>query len=395
SDDFLVCGTDPTPSVDDITVEASCDLDVDVDISEPVITLDQCDMIYTYTITATDECGRSTSCEWVRTEECPCDPYCTVTQGFYGNPGGLYCDGESTSEVLEYLMSLGALTIGRADLTQSFTVQPGEWACILLSLPGGGDPEVLGPENGSYDADCLPSNIQHTDGVWDNTLAAQTLTLSLNVRIPDDPMGGGELIDLEIEAPCFSTWESTDCDNEGAEPILTTLDTFCIPEAVYNALVTAASPNNPTVGDLLDLANSVLGGVNDYGLALGDVTEALKAINNGFDFCRIVSEYFSTPPPMALLDPGILQTGTSWFAGDVEIASWPSPTRGEINILINTDLQKEFSVVIFDRLGKVVRTDGMIAGHKSFDLSHLDDGLYFIRVTNSGINYTAKVVKTE
>ena len=68
-----------------------------------------------------------------------CQPYCTFTQGFWGNAGG-FVDGLSTTEILEDLLEEGPIFIGDGE-DCGFLIPDAQ--CVLNLLPGGGRPRPL------------------------------------------------------------------------------------------------------------------------------------------------------------------------------------------------------------------------------------------------------------
>ncbi|MCM2315256.1 MAG: PKD domain-containing protein, partial [Thermoanaerobaculia bacterium] len=237
----------------------------------------------------------------------PCEEFHTVTQGYYGNPGGKYF-GMTTEQILGALLAPplagpGPLTVGLPSHSANFsTVQ-----CILLRLPGGGTSAVLpagdagdcpgvtkvrSTRNGTGNTNGL---LLDKDGTYTNTLLAQTITLALNLRldayITHKNLGMWEL------CPTVTTKETVmgpdgvliPNPDPGPDGVLYTADdtkTISIPQSVIDALK-ATLGGNPTVADLLDFCNQALGGVAT-GVSLTDIGAAAEAINRGFDMGRFV-----------------------------------------------------------------------------------------------------------
>ena len=68
---------------------------------------------------------------------------------------------------------------------------------------------------------------------------------------------------------------------------------------------------------------------------------------------------------------------------------YPNPSNGIINIEISES--NNFTVTINDILGKVISTDE-IHSNTTLDLQYLDKGIYFVKVSNSTITNTTKVI---
>ncbi|WP_423128874.1 hypothetical protein [Gaoshiqia sp. Z1-71] len=225
-----------------------------------------------------DECGNPASvCITVTVLPCGED-FCTLTQGFYGNEGGLYCDGRTTTELLTDLLDTD-LVIGCAG--HSYTIPAGSAACVIGILPGGGPSSVL---NGDYTC----GDLVNKQGTLTNSLLAQTITLGLNLRLDPD------LADLTItpyydageNVYVFWTSQSSICKGEEGEasPVGDWLP-FYLPASVL-------SGGSVNIGDLYAMANDALCGM-DVGVSLGNLAMAVGAINDGFDECA----FLSTIPP--------------------------------------------------------------------------------------------------
>jgi hypothetical protein len=389
-DEELECGEIPNPTEDDVTVSTSCDLVPIITISEAAIEQIGCNSYtYTYTYTVDDGCGRTDECERTYTIMCPC-LNCTLTQGFYGNEGGVYCDEYTTPDLLDHLLGLGPLTIGRPDMNRSFTIQPDEGDCIIQVLPGGGPSKKLKNGNGGFNANCVPSNIQYNNGQdrLRNSLAAQTITMALNLRL-DESLG-----ELSLLAQCFSTYESTSCDPDLAMPVPGTLpDTFCMAASVYD-LLSLGGTVDFDVTDLLVLANNALGGMN-VGVPLADITESLAAINEGFDECRIISEYITPDAAQMLQQPLIVNNPVE---SDLEqLSIYPNPTNDIMFINHSLQIDKPASLWILDLNGKTIEHIDFV--EDSFnqkievDATSYPNGTYMIRLANTETVLWAKFIK--
>lgn len=177
---------------------------------------------------------------------------CTLTQGFYGNYGGIF-NGQTTSELLWDLLSTD-LYLGAPG--HSLTLTQDNVDCLIGRLPGGGKPAKL-----KHDATCEnPWGIKlHKDGRFKNSLLAQAITLGLNLRLDADL---GPIILADID--------------------------FLIPNKILQKLAPDA-----TIDDLFALANNALAGGNTMGVKKGAITTAMGHINDYFDECAI----FPPPPP--------------------------------------------------------------------------------------------------
>ena len=191
----------------------------------------------------------TSTCVWDVTGEAPrqtTDTYCTFTQGFYGNKGGRF-DGLTTGQIIDNALQQGPIIVGRKG---SRSIEIPTRACIFQLLPGGGPAGILHSGDIVLGQACNPApNPTKRNGTLQNVLLAQTITLTLNTRYDEN------LADLPLANVCFTIAPG----------------------------VLAALPTDPTVQNLLDYANDLLGGVT--GGNYSAVNAAISSINEGFDEC--------------------------------------------------------------------------------------------------------------
>jgi hypothetical protein len=218
-------------------------------------------------------CGFSTDtlCIYVLIGPCDDSQFCSLTQGFYGNPGGTFCNGMGTAELIESLLAQGNLVVGSGGNTLTF--EAGESACIIALLPGGGPAKKI---TGANTCASHPG-IQTKKGKIHNILLAQTITLGLNLRL------SGDLGNLNIYSDTLLTAPSSGCDGEG-DTITGPYVKRTIPASVYNVLSQNGNIT-PTVNDLFALANTGLGGGSVGATTLSAISDAASRINEGFDEC--------------------------------------------------------------------------------------------------------------
>jgi hypothetical protein len=124
-------------------------------------------------------------------------------------------------------------------------------------------------------------------GRFVNALLGHTITLALNVRSTPALLSFSRLTNF-CTAGVFA---GPDGLRGTADDELNTNDvqTFTNPNSVQSALTDAAlGINNTTVQGLLELANRALAGQPIGAATLGDIKDALEAINRAFDDCRLV-----------------------------------------------------------------------------------------------------------
>jgi hypothetical protein len=223
-------------------------------------------------------------------------------------------------------------------------------------MPGSTAPTVLLAGDCDITASCF--NAYLTDqGKIGNVLLSQTIALSLNVRLPNNP-----LISFPIQSGC----------------VFTTGGSFQINQNVVNYLTYNGA--TATVADLLNLANDLLGAALTPGQNTGtvanprivpsysDVNDAIDAINNGFDGCRGFSGY---QPCVTLVTNTRTYDGvSSALANNVEVLAKPNPFSDVIRFTVKASVPGKGTLEVFNTLGQKVKTvyDGMVQiGEQSFE----------------------------
>jgi PKD repeat protein len=310
---------------------------------------------------AVDRAGNTNTCAFIVTVTAAVDPVrlCTLTQGFYGNPKARF-NGLTSLLLVRQLLAEGPLVVGKAGV-RSLTVLPGDEALLERRLPSGGPPAAL-PNNGdqTLQTAVLPLNRK---GRFDNVLLGQTITLLLNARF--------NLPLLSFGLSTNSCSQAVQAGLDGLKGDRDDLDetndvqVFVVPATVLAALEDPrVGITNNTVQGLLELANLALAGLPTGAASLGDITDAVDAINREFDECRILvicvpgvdqEDAFNDdfdgrpifdppPPPDPLLNVRVRSSNLSATkeAGEPDLAGnpggksvwwqWPSPISGPVSI---------------------------------------------------------------
>jgi hypothetical protein len=357
-----------------------------------VVVSGECPTTYTKKWMATDACGNTSTCTQTITVPC-CAALCTYTQGYYGNSGGLSCDGTdsennpyTTEELIEHsLLSWGGtLTIGCAG--HSVTVASGDASCVIAVLPAGGP---SGPLPGGDVSICSLSNVK-------NALFAQTLTMGLNLGINPPSLGNFALqpnqwlVTADLVECGSSTVKSCEFScianpNVPGQYIWTVTYTpyrvsDCkISQALYDALATK------NVTGLYNLANSALcGNALPAGVSYADITNALDCINRAFDKCgafvewrsgdRPTAQSFCTLPSSTTPCPDPVtrirtQTGfeVSPDATSLRVSAYPNPFRDQVNFVINSHVSGQGTLEVYNMVGQKLQTvyHGNIVANRS------------------------------
>ncbi len=297
---------------------------------------------------AVDDCGNE-SIHHCITITVNCD-YCTMTQGYYGNPGGLYCDGSTTIDLITDLLSDGDLILGVQANNKTYTIHTTDAQCVIDILPGGGPSSAL---NGNYEC----GDLVGSKGRLNNSLLAQTITLGLNMRLDE------ELASLEFQTGTFFTRESSDCDNPEAEPIPGSEEYYVMPSCIMDLY-----GGQPTVQDIYNLANDALGGYA-VNCGLSSITEALGIINDALDECRFI--YFTGTPvaaPSSGDDNSIVSEGNNQ---DVIMSISPNPFQDKVKINYLVKEDSKVTLEVYNLQGVKIATifDGYAKA--GFEYTHM------------------------
>ncbi len=87
-------------------------------------------------------------------------------------------------------------------------------------------------------------------------------------------------------------------------------------------------------------------------------------------------------------------TGVQDIIGNMSLQVYPNPNRGVFSIHVNIPGNKRIDLSIINILGKEIfsQKDLIINQDVDLDLKHLDDGIYFIRISNDKLNHVKKFV---
>ncbi|NLU92454.1 hypothetical protein [Chitinophaga sp. Ak27] len=253
-----------------------------------------CPFKYIRRWTATDECGNSIYVEQAITVSC-CVSYCTYTQGFYGNKGGVGCTPGGGSLKAQQMMSQvvdaqpgDSAIFGLKSTGKFFTLFLNDITngTIFNMLPGGGTPAAL-KGYATYSKSATWPNVpistaSTTFGKINDVLLSQTMTLFFNMGITPT------LSALTIGGDSLFTAKLTTC---GSSTPVSRIDAYKLP---VNVVAYLSSTGQATVQGLFMLANKYLGGQTVSGVSASDVNAAVDAINNGFNNCAVLVRWAKT-----------------------------------------------------------------------------------------------------
>jgi hypothetical protein len=230
----------------------------------------------TYCVEVSGSCN-VTNCALLSVMDCqPVQAgFCSLNQGFYGNPDGSF-QGTSTLTLLTNLLTSSNLVVGEIG-ARSLTIRIEDLAQLVQRMPAGGTAATL-PNNGDQILNMAILPLE--SGKFDNALLGQTIALALNVRLDTN------LLSLRL-TNMFCT---ADAQNNR--------ETFEVQGSVLAALADPALDiNSVTVAGLLKLANRGLAALPTGSAILSDIDEALEEVNASFDQCRTQVDC-ETPAPL-------------------------------------------------------------------------------------------------
>ena len=275
--------------------------------------------------------------------------FCTYTQGYYGNKGGLSCfQGQkiTTKGLIQKALLSGPIVLGKASLNKTFTVSYSAADSVIMILPGGGPSNALA-YTGNRTPSTLPSSMLKNGRIY-NGLLAQTLTLALNMRV-NEGLGDFELLSEKY----LMTQDKAGCGSDSVKK--------CAYHSyrLNNRVVQALGAEN-TVSGLMDIANKALAGVLPNGLSYSDITSAVDLINNAFDGCRVgwYSDTIVYCPDLTLnsssLNNGFVQQENKKIVPQVVV--YPNPFKDQITFKIMMPENGKGSLSIYTASGQLLST---------------------------------------
>jgi len=72
---------------------------------------------------------------------------------------------------------------------------------------------------------------------------------------------------------------------------------------------------------------------------------------------------------------------------------YPNPNSGSFEITLGTELVADANIQVIDIYGKVVYTTNVKTTTFAIDIPNLSTGVYFVQISNAGLNETVKFIK--
>jgi PKD repeat protein len=235
---------------------------------------------------AIDHCSNVATCTFIVTVKATTDSSsaCAFTQGFWGNANGQF-NGATSLKLLGELLEPAPLVVGKLG-TRSLSIMPGDALLLEQRLPAGGPPAAL--PNGGDQVLGTATEPLLKKGRFNNVFLGQVITLALNGRLSPALLSFGLIPSLCTQGVLAGLDGLLGTADD--QPIGADVQNFAVPASVLSAL---ADPNlninDHSVQGLLALANRGLAGLPTGAAGLGDLNQAVDAINSGFDGCRALA----------------------------------------------------------------------------------------------------------
>jgi hypothetical protein len=328
-----------------------------------------------FTVYIDDSEGNSSFCGTYITHNPSDGMFCTYGIGFWGNKNGKGCYGGtpiSTMDLMrDAIMNAGTPVLighsGAGFILDESDISDGN---IFKILPGGGPSRAISGEVSFSDKSSWPylplSNKKSHEGKSQNSLFSQTLALFFNLNTNPN------LAKLVIKNSVIGTI-ATDCATGEIKPRAEE-KLYPIPQDIFDIL---SLDYGQTVDGLFQMANDALGG-ELIGIVNSDLEKAIAAINEAFDGCRAIVDWYDGSSPKIgnriLLEPSGLK-------------AYPNPFRTSVNFEFVPDRDAQARLELFDMLGQKISTLLYIPVNKGvmnkveYKPDGINSGFLFYRLT--------------
>lgn len=357
-----------TASIDG-EVKASCtqQIEVQADNTPPVM---ECPAIITIACNADD----TPTLLPTISDDCDAEPSLEYQDMTIGNEGDLAFTVERTWLATDACGNVAACV---QQIQKTATVLATEALNMDMDEDGEADPLVIGRPNRNAliitpaAAECILTWLPSTSGTSrplprGNTVLDPSSCSAGRISLADDGKLANPLLGQAIQLGLLLRLQP-----EIAEVPLNTLD--CMGE-VSNIVYQGLPRPNPTVGDLYQQSNLILG--NIYAPHWQAFEDALSCINSVFGLCKPAEEGTDAriqPPSLAVAEQNTSQ----------DFTLYPNPAKDEIYVEFNQPIQRNVEVLIYNMQGQLVDTQ-RILGEGSLSnrlvLPALINGLYHLAI---------------
>lgn len=278
--------------------------------------------------------------------------YCTYTEAYWSNASATDCAGITPTNKLPSLLTFPLINGSGA---RTITFGTADVNCLMSKLPAGNELGAL--SIGNYTCPTLNyTNNLASNGKLRNSLLGKEVALALSVR--NHPSLGA----LILEGENMITYQASACVN--GEMVPGTMQVFTIPSSVLNYLGSAN-----TVNDLLLLANQSLGGeLPANAPTMQSISDAVNAILNGFDHCRILYGFNS-------VGNSARNAQNNAVSQAISLDIYPNPTSGQTTISFPVFKNQLGRLELYDLKGSLLAT--------LYESKVTDDGHYSLQINAS------------
>jgi hypothetical protein len=240
----------------------------------------------------------------------------------------------------------GKLYLGKPGA--SITVMYSEASKLQAIMPGGGKATKLAAD---YNLTSKYPPLKR--GNISNILLSQTITLALNLNIPDNGLGAfilneGYLTTMTKSGSSCNAPVAT-CETGGSMSSM----------KITNNSKLMALLKGKTVNDLLNLASAALGGSLPQGVSYDDISSAVDVINRSFDEGRYALGYNSTQttcgtslivtsPTQKTESPA---SATVETVDDITVSAYPNPFTDRVKFSITSSISGNATLDIYNIMG--------------------------------------------
>ena len=163
----------------------------------------------------------------------------------------------------------------------------------------------------------------------------------------------------------------------------------------YSYVVTDASDNitMSSSSATIDFGSATAGTYRVYGVSHKEAITATNgmSISSGISSsdCFQTSMNFVT---VTVLDSNSCTAGIEALFGSNDVAIYPNPTSGTLNIAVSSNAVSSYTVEIMDIVGKTVYTSKFAQSTNTISVDGFESGVYFVKVSEGNTSVTKKLI---
>ena len=329
---------------------------------------------------------------------------CTYTQDFYSKKNNKGCSNGTTVSVSQLMLNAFGISsskvFGNAGTNKFFTLYRSDInSNIFKMLPGFDGAQAILIDNippiaGAFYDDKttwplvpIPTNGMQK-GQISNSLLSQLMTLWFNLG------NNSSLGAVSLTNNVLTTTAQTACGNNTLTG--SSSDFKLHPDVV--AYLNSQNAYSKDVNGLFQLANDVLGGLLVPTFNATDMKDAVEAINNAFNGCRILTGTSSSTQAAISNTNAVARSAPNSAVQEVpaqlEVTVIPNPSTSEFLLNVNgSDATIPIRLRLTNSIGQTIKNmAGIVRKNLRFG-NDLKPGIYFVEITQGGSRRTVKIIK--